>query len=99
MVKVLFITEKYHDHNNPSNGLTNNIHNLIGSYECSGYGTYQHCFISPEDIWSTEGIDAALVNNEYDAAFISVYYHLPSRNIGQKYGHKIVMCWWDSIKS
>jgi hypothetical protein len=78
-VHVLFITEKYHS--GPAYGLTNNIHNLIGSYECSGYGTYKHCFIDPEDIWSSQGVDEALLSNEYDAAVISVYHHLPSPGV------------------
>jgi hypothetical protein len=96
-VHVLFITEKYHS--GPAYGLTNNIHNLIGSYECSGYGTYKHCFIDPEDIWSSQGVDEALLSNEYDAAVISVYHHLPSPGVAGQVGHKTCMCWWDSIVS
>lgn len=97
MVNVLFITEKYHS--GREYGLTNNIYNLIGSYECSGYGTYTHCFIDPEDIWSSAGVDQALLNHTYDAAIISVYHHLPSHGVAQQVGHKTCMCWWDSIVS
>jgi hypothetical protein len=99
MVKVLFITEKWHDHNHRENGLTNNMYNLIGSYECSGYGTFKHCPLSPEEIWSSEGVDKALLENDYDAAIISVYYHLPSHHVAKQVGHKTFMFWWDAIAS
>jgi hypothetical protein len=97
MPHVLFITEKYHS--GPQFGFTNNIYNLIGSYECSGYGTYKHVFIDPEDVWSSQGVDDALLNNEYDMAVISVYHHLPSQEVATKIGYKTWMCWWDSIIS
>jgi len=99
MVKVLFITEKYHS--GPQFGLTNNIYNLIGSYECSEYGTHEHCFIDPEPgcIWSSGQVDQALNSKEYDAAIISVYHHLPGQQTARRLGHKIAMCWWDAIVS
>lgn len=94
---VLFITEKYHS--GPNFGLTNNMYNLIGSYECANYGTYTHKFIDPENIWSSSGVDEVLLNNEYNAAVISVYHHLPSPGVAQRVGNKTVMCWWDAIVS
>lgn len=97
MAHVLFITEKYHS--GPSFGLTNNMYNLIGSYECSGYGTYKHVFIDESEVWSSQGVDEALLNNEYDAAFISVYHHLPSHPVAAKVGHKTFMGWWDAVIS
>lgn len=97
MTHVLFITEKYHS--GPNYGLTNHIYNLVGSYECSGYGTYEHHFIDPENIWSSQGVDAVLMSQSYDAAIISVYHHLPSPGVAAKIGHKTFMCWWDSIIS
>ena len=75
------------------------MYNLIGSFECSGYGTYQHCQISPEDIWTNEGIDHALLDNEYDAAIISFCHQFPSREVTKQLGYKIALCWWDSILS
>ncbi len=97
MTHVLFITEKYHS--GPNFGLTNNIYNLIGSYECAGYGTYTHCFIDPENIWSSQGVDEALTSNTYDAAIISVYHHLPSHHVARQIGHKTFMFWWDAVVS
>ncbi len=97
MIKVLFITEKYH-----SNGLpTNNMHNLIGSWESTGYGQYEHLFIDPEPgcIWSSQQIDEALLTKDYDVSIISVYHHLPSQEVAEKLGHKIAIIFWDAIVS
>lgn len=96
-MKVLFITEKYHS--GPTYGLTNSMLNLIGSYEDSGCGNYQHLFIDPEDIWSGQGVDYALLNNTYDIAIVSVYHHLPSREVAQIFGHKMCYLWWDGSVS
>jgi hypothetical protein len=97
MAHVLFITEKYHT--DSTIGLTNNMWNLIGSYECSGLGTYTHKFIDPENIWSGEGVDHELLTNQYDAAIISVYHHLPSFHVAAQFGHKTCFLWWDSCLS
>jgi hypothetical protein len=99
VAKVLFITEKYHS--GPQFGLTNNIYNLIGSWECADYGEYEHLFIDPEPgcIWSSAQVDEALNAKQYDAAIISVYHHLPGYDTAKKLGHKICLFWWDAIVS
>lgn len=94
---VLFIMEKYHT--DAIIGKTNNYWNLLGSYECSGYGTYEVHYLDPEEIWSSQGVDEVLLNKKYDAAVISVYHHLPSAAVAHQIGHKTFMCWWDSIIS
>lgn len=50
-------------------------------------------------MWSSQAVDEALTSNEYDAAIISVYHHLPSPGVASSVGHKTAMCWWDSIVS
>jgi hypothetical protein len=89
--------EKYHT--DSTIGKTNNFWNLLGSYECSGYGQHEVCYIDPEEIWSSEGVDKALMSHDYDAAIISVYHHLPSRHVASLVGHKTAFCWWDSVIS
>lgn len=95
MVHVLMIMEKFHS---PGN-ITNNFWNLIGSWECAGYGTYEVAYIDPTEIWSQQGVDHVLTTKQYDAAFISVYHHLPSHHVARQVGHKTVMGWWDSVVS
>jgi hypothetical protein len=98
-MKIIFITEKYHS--GPQYGLTNNIYNLIGSWECASYGEYEHYFIDSEPgcIWSSKEVDDILLGSTYDAAIISVYHHLPSPFAAQKIGHKSCLLWWDAVVS
>lgn len=98
MIKVLFITEKY-VHPNPQYGLTNNIHNLIGSFEESGYGSYEHLFISPDAIWHPSGVEHALLTKDYDIAIVSIFHQIPRHSVAGQLGKKLCLLWWDSIVS
>ncbi len=97
-MKILIITEKYHS--GPAR-LTNNMHNIVGSWECAGYGEYEHLFIDPEPgcIWSTAALDQALLTKEYDCFIISAYHIYPSREVIKKVGHRGTIIFWDSIVS
>lgn len=97
MVKLLVIMEKYHS--GPNYGLTNSIHNVVGAFNCTDYGSCEIAYIDPEEIWSSQGVDHVLMTKEYDAAFISVYHMLPSQFVAQQVGHKTVMAWWDGSLS
>lgn len=97
MPHVLFIMEKFHT--DSTIGKTNNYWNLLGSYECSGLGTYEVHYIDPTEIWSQSGVDHVLNTRRFDAAFISVFHHTPSHEVHKKFGHKMALLWWDSILS
>lgn len=97
MIKICFITEKYHT--GPTVGLTNNIYNLFGSFNSTGFGIYENYFIDPEEIWSTSKIDHILLTKEYDVAVISVYHILPSIDALKRVGNKTCFLWWDGSVS
>jgi hypothetical protein len=92
---VLFIMEKFHT--NEATGPTNNIYNLLGSWECAGYGTYDVCYLDPTEVWSTAGVDNAILAKDYSAIIISRYHHLPSEHVAKQVGHKTFLFRWDSI--
>lgn len=95
MAHILFITEKYHS--GPGYGPTNNAWNLHESYECANVGTFKHLYIDPEDIWSSHGVDQALLNNQgFDAYIISVYHYLPSHEVARKFSDKLCYFYWDA---
>src|SRR3990167_6193209 len=100
----LFITEKYC--REKKYGLTNNMVNLIGSYECADIGTYKHIFISQDDgdIWTddmsrrTKVIDDVLLKEEYDYAYVSPYAsYIVSSEVATKLGRKILINWTDTV--
>jgi hypothetical protein len=98
-MKILFITEKHFVLE--KFGLTNSIHNLVGSYVCTNIGTYEHLFVSPEDLVDSNDVDKALIERDYDIAFIScpdgINATLDTVKKLSKTNKKIVTCWWDSI--
>lgn len=89
--------EKFHT--DQQIGPTNNKYNLLGSWECAGYGECEVYYIDPSEIWSSAGVDHVLNTCQYDAAIISVYHHLPSHEVARRLGHKIAMLWWDAVVS
>lgn len=98
MIKVLFILDRYCC-GKPNLGLTHLLENHVGSFVSSGYGTYEILYLMPEQLWSSDDIDWALTNYEYDMAFISSAFH---KNASMecvdnltKAGKKMVMCWCD----
>jgi hypothetical protein len=96
---VLFIIEKYY--HGPAFGYTNSIHNLIGSYECTNFGTHECVFIDPENLWTNEAIDNVLLTYDYDLAFISSFdgknASLETTKKLKGSSKKIAMIWHDSI--
>lgn len=101
-MKILFVIEKYIFYDQPQFGLTNTIHNLVGSWEASYLGDYEIAFISPNDIWTAAGVDKVLTERDYDLAVISPYQGPSgcincSYEVADKIGHKLVFCWWDWV--
>ena len=95
-MKALFLTEKYLFPGDSSRGLTNSMHNLIGSWECAGLGEYEHMFIDPTAIWKGHEIDRILMEQNFDFAFISPSAHvICSLPVVRRLKGRIAIGWWD----
>jgi hypothetical protein len=102
-MKALFITEKYQDASHKELGLSNTSHNIVGSWQCAEYGSYEQVFMSPDpgDIHSSDQIVKALEEKDYDFALVAGNYSFYPDKWGIRKlldkGKIIGMMWWDTI--
>lgn len=98
--RVLFMTEGWADH--PGGSPTNSLHNLLGSFDASGFGTRENFFI--EDV---EDVNQVLIERCFsyrpDLVIISVPTHHPKTPKLETYqklhaaGFALAFIWWDAV--
>lgn len=100
--RVLFMTEGWADH--PGGSPTNSLHNLLGSFDSTGFGTRENFFIEDVEDVNQELIDRCFAYRP-DLVVISVpTYHpqTPKLETYQKLheaGFALAFIWWDAVNS
>lgn len=97
-MKVLFITEQHHGSKEFGDNIATPI--LIGSYECTQYGSYENIFLDNGYI-TPQQLTQQLLDKEYDIACL-VYTHGQMLSIEQirsivDSGKKLCVVWFDAI--